>query len=525
MTMRTQAVESALLQIALDLSASLPRKQQYQRLIVALNQVLPCDACTLLCLDDGVLVPVAVDGLVPDVMQQRFPPAQHPRLNAILSSRKPIRFPENSDLPDPFDGLLLLDQSSKLDVHSCMGCSLYVDDTLVGVLTLDSMRESAFDDVEDVTVATFAALAAATIRNAAMIEALEAQSEHDRVLMSELVRDVARSHSDIIGDSQVMQNLKNEIQVVAASDITVLIEGETGTGKELIAHQIHALSPRSDTPMVHVNCAALPESLAESELFGHLKGAYTGAHQSRAGKFELADGGTLFLDEIGELPQTIQAKILRAIQQGEVQRVGSDKLIKVDVRIVAATNRNLLQEVEQGNFRSDLYHRLCVYPLRVPALRERIEDVTMLVKQFLHQSKRKLGLKQLCMSQEATDQLLAYDWPGNVRELEHLVLRASLKALRRNTKNTIVGQKGRVEVDGADLGIQGEAISVIDSPAAAGANIPMAGSLTEQMEQFQRQRIRQALDENNGVWAQAAKTLGMNRSNLHRLAKRLGMLN
>jgi Transcriptional regulator containing GAF, AAA-type ATPase, and DNA binding domains len=209
----------------------------------------------------------------------------------------------------------------------------------------------------------------------------------------------------------------------------VLITGETGVGKELVAMALHQASNRADKPLVSLNCAALPDTLVESELFGHVRGAFTGAHGERRGKFELANGGTLFLDEVGELPLTVQAKLLRVLQSGQLQRLGSDREHRVDVRLIAATNRDLAAEVRTGNYRADFYHRLSVYPLQVPPLRERGRDAVLLAGYFLEQNRSRLGLNSLRLSSEAQAALLAYDWPGNVRELEHLIGRSALKAM------------------------------------------------------------------------------------------------
>ncbi len=508
------AIDQALLQIALDLSTSLPRGTHYRRLIEAINKVLPCDASALLKLEQGQLVPVAVDGMVPEVMNRSFEPARHPRLKAILESRKPVRFPLDTPLPDPFDGLLLADHGGSLDVHACMGCSLYVEDNLIGVLTLDSLTETAFDKIDDITVATFAALAAATLRTASMIEALEKKSRHDRRLAREMMREAIGGKYEMLGDSTAMKALKNEIQMVASSDLSVLITGETGTGKELVAKSLHQLSRRSRQAMVHLNCAALPESVAESELFGHTKGAFTGAHANRAGKFELADGGTLFLDEIGELPLGLQAKLLRTLQSGEIQRVGSDREVKVDVRIIAATNRDLKQEVEEGNFREDLYHRLCVYPVQVPALRDRLDDIPLLAERFLEDARQKLGIQDLSIGGDAMSALAGYDWPGNVRELEHLVLRASLKAARRGAEPPVIGTR---DLDLSEPSSESSSIRPGTLPAT---DLPF----NEAVAEYQRRLIREALETNDGVWARAADALQLHRSNLHRLAKRLDIL-
>jgi len=211
---------------------------------------------------------------------------------------------------------------------------------------------------------------------------------------------------------------------VAVHDTVVLIEGETGVGKELVARALHDNSPRSDKPLIKVNCAALPENLIESELFGHEKGAFTGADKIHKGRFELADGGTLFLDEIGELPLALQAKLLRALQEGEIERIGSHKTIRVDVRIIAATNRELVKEVEKGNFRNDLFYRLNVFPITVAPLRQRLDDIPLFVNTFITQFSKKQGKHITSIPQAVLDQLLQYNWPGNVRELQNVLERA-----------------------------------------------------------------------------------------------------
>ncbi len=277
---------------------------------------------------------------------------------------------------------------------------------------------------------------------------------------------------------------------------------------------MHAQSSRSEQALVQINCAALPESVAESELFGHRKGAFTGAVTERAGKFELAHGGTLFLDEIGELPLSLQAKLLRALQQGEIQRVGADEIIRVDVRLIAATNRDLLREVEAGRFRSDLYHRLHVYPIAVPPLREHREDLPVLAGYFLDMARHRLGIERIDLHPQTFPALAAYDWPGNVRELEHLLLRASLKAAQRDTDKVLVHPD--------DLGLPVlSAVRLQESDPAVSA-MPATG-LREAVDACQRRMIVAALDENSGNWTQAAKRLGLDRANLQRLARRLGV--
>ena len=509
-----KAIDRALWQIAVDLSNTMPGEVQFQRLVSAIGEVLPCDAVTLLHLQDGVLVPMASHGLSPELLGRRFDPAAHPRLAQILAADTPVRFATDSALPDPFDGLMPGDLESAKQVHACMGCSLHVDRELVGVLTLDAVDPHAFDALPDATVGAFAALAAATLRNVALIRALEQRGERQRAIAHDLMQEARRREGNLIGRSRAMHTLRREIATVAATDLSVLITGETGTGKELVARTVHALSPRAEQALVQINCAALPESVAESELFGHKKGAFTGAHADRAGKFELAHGGSLFLDEIGELTLSLQAKLLRALQQGEIQRVGADEVVRVNVRVIAATNRDLLQEVEAGRFRADLYHRLHVYPIVVPPLREHRDDLGVLAGYFLDAARHRLGVARIDLHPQAMAALAGYDWPGNVRELEHVLLRACVKAAQRDGSS-----RALLRPEDLALPATGASVAVPEADVAA---LPPAG-LRLAVDAYQRQLIVAALAACQGNWAQAAQRLDIDRANLRRLAQRLGV--
>jgi anaerobic nitric oxide reductase transcription regulator len=324
---------------------------------------------------------------------------------------------------------------------------------------------------------------------------------------------------DILGKSPAITKLRKDIELVAKSDFTILVLGETGTGKELVARAIHRHSNRRDKAMLYLNCAALPDSLAESELFGHVKGSFTGANQDRAGKFELADEGTLFLDEIGELSVEIQAKILRVIQEGEIQRIGSERMLHADVRLLAATNRNLEAEVSAGKFRADLYHRLNVYPITVPPLRERKEDIGILAGFFIDRVQRRLGLQEIRIREDALRLLSRYDWPGNVRELENIISRAVLKASQLLQPAEFI-QIGPDHLAG-DLGAAMYVHPAPDSSLKSAAQGKV--SLREEVRLFQIRLIQAALEKNNGNWSAAARSLDTNRSNLHNLATRLGI--
>jgi PAS domain S-box-containing protein len=264
------------------------------------------------------------------------------------------------------------------------------------------------------------------------ISALKDQLEVENLYLRNELKDVG-SFGEIIGESDTIKHVEYRVEQVAPLDTTVLLEGETGTGKELFARAIHQRSKRGSKPMVTVNCASLPATLIESELFGHEKGAFTGALQKQIGRFELADGGTLFLDEIGEIPLELQSKLLRVLQEGTFERIGSPKTIKVDVRVIAATNRDLEKEISKGRFRMDLFYRLNVFPITVIPLRQRVSDIPLLVEFFVKQFNKVMGKTITRIPKKVIEQLKAYTWPGNVRELENIIERAMIVS-----KNTVL---------------------------------------------------------------------------------------
>ena len=274
--------------------------------------------------------------------------------------------------------------------------------------------------------ADHAAVALANSRAFEEVERLRQQLEMENQYLREEVRDSLPAGGRILGESGAIRELLKQLALVAPTNAGVLITGESGTGKELVAREIHDRSPRHERPLITVNCASIPRELFESEFFGHLKGAFTGALRDRAGRFEAADGGTLFLDEVGEIPLELQGKLLRAIQEGTFERVGDDRPHRVDVRIVAATNRDLERDVKSGRFREDLFYRLSVFPLRVPPLRERLEDVPLLAAHFAERAHKRLNLKAARLPRAEAERLKDYDWPGNVRELQNVVERATI---------------------------------------------------------------------------------------------------
>lgn len=432
-------------------------------------------------------------------------------------------------MPDPYDGLIEASEDGFAHVHACMGSSLYVGDQLVGVLTVDAINPDAFEGLEIREFATLSALAAAAMRTVSLIDTLEQLAERRGQVTRQLIAEaLQRGGGEILGRSPAIEQLKREISVLGNSNLTVLITGQTGTGKELVARTIHARSKRSEMPLVYVNCAALPESIAESELFGHVSGSFTGATKDRPGKFELADGGTLFLDEIGELPLSMQPKLLRALQSGEIQRIGAGHPLQVDVRIIAATNRNLKAEVREARFRSDLYHRLSVYPIHVPPLVERPGDISLLAGHFLDRARIQLGLGTTRLTRTARRHLEQYEWPGNVRELDHVITRAVLRA------STTPNEDGVILVSEEHLSL--EAVTPHINPPVLSSAIDQAitfpeiatdtlngVSFADAREQFEIHLIKDALEQAQGNWSKAARLLKVDRSNLFRMAKRLGL--
>jgi len=339
-----------------------------------------------------------------------------------------------------------------------------------------------------------AEVSAGPLLNALKIETLERENQR---LLTEL-----SGKQPLIGNSERMREVHRFVMKVSASDATVLITGATGTGKELVARALHRTSVRAHRPFGAINCAAVTETLLESEFFGHEKGAFTGAYAQKKGKLEEADGGTVFLDEIGELAPALQSKLLRVLQEREFERVGGTKSIKVNVRIVAATNRDLKEEIKRGAFREDLFYRLNVVAIAMPALRERREDIPLLAAHFLQKFAKTSARRITVISSEALSCLMAYDWPGNVRELENVIERA-----------IVLGTTEQILPD--DL-----PESIVESrvePSASGAKFH------EMIKEIKKQLVGRALKDAGGSYGEAAKILGLHPNNLHRLMKTLGM--
>jgi len=333
------------------------------------------------------------------------------------------------------------------------------------------------------------------------VEKLKNQLEQENIYLQEEIK-LEYNFTEIIGRSSVIEKMLKKIELVAQTNSTVLILGETGTGKELVARAVHNNSSRKDRPLVKVNCSALPANLIESELFGHEKGAFTGAISQKIGRFELADGGTIFLDEIGDLPLDLQAKLLRVLQEGEFERLGNPKTLKVNTRIIAATNRDLELAIEKGEFREDLFYRLNVFPINSPPLRERKEDIPLLVKHFCEKLGVKVGKKIKSVNKKVMDRLVEYNWPGNIRELQNIIERAVI------VSETNVLQFGEWLPE-----------------RKTNSKLPSSNEIST-LEELERVHIIKALEFTSGRVSGekgAAKVLGLNSSTLESRMRKLGI--
>jgi formate hydrogenlyase transcriptional activator len=386
-------------------------------------------------------------------------------------------------------------------------------DRVLGVLHLGSLQENAFSDYDVAFLSKVAGQVAIAVENAlayGQIADLRDKLAQEKLYLEDEIRSEL-NFEEIVGKSEALRRVLKEVETVAPTDSTVLIYGETGTGKELIARAVHNLSSRGSSAFVKLNCAAIPTGLLESEMFGHEKGAFTGAIAQRVGRFELANRGTVFLDEIGEIPLDLQPKLLRVLQEREFERLGSSRTLRTDARLIAATNRDLGAMVEEQKFRSDLYYRLNVFPVRVPALRERPEDIPLLVRHFVQQFSRRTNRNIETIPSETMTALVRYDWPGNIRELQNVIERAVILS-----KGAVL----KVATDDLKPRLAAVVESARDDAAPADRNIRGV------LEDTERKQILSALEQTNWIVAGpngAAARLGMKRSTLQSRMQKLGV--
>ena len=487
----------ALLDITNAMVSQLALGELFSNITACLRNVVPHEYSSLALHEPGAnyLVIHALESFVGDSkfeQDTRVPFAGSPSGEAFQSHRA-IRFAAGTYSSEVTRFL----ESEGLRSGVCI--PLMTRNRVLGTVNLASTRDDAFsaEDVDYlVQVATQAAIAIENAQAVREIERLKDKLAEEKLYLEDEIRS-ERNFGDVIGDSPAFRKALRQTETVAPTDATVLILGETGTGKELIARSVHELSDRKNRTFARLNCATIPTGLLESELFGHEKGAFTGAIAQRIGRFELADGGTLFLDEVGDIPLDLQPKLLRALQEQEFERLGSTRTIKVNVRVIAATNRDLWQMVTEGRFRADLYYRLNVFPLQVPALRERVSDIPMLVRYFAQKFARRMNKHIETIPSATLAALAEYPWPGNVRELENLIERA-----------VILSAGPALQIPLTEL------------------RVTLPGKSQTALETTERQHIVRVLEEAGWKIAGtdgAAARLGLKRSTLQSKMKRLGI--
>lgn len=508
-----------LLMAAIDLTKESTNQSSYQKLLEMLCNIFEGDSACLFKMDDSNLNRLTVKsayGLAPEIMFRKFYIDEEPRLEAILKNKGPCIFSKDSPLKDPFDGLLSRDSRAGLSIHSCFGTPIYHEKKVIALLCVDAHDPNKFEKIKNNELKLFVSLAEMAIVNAHLFEKLKA---YQRKIAEEQKSFISYTNTEslppILGVSNHIKHIQKEIDSIAKFNIPVLIQGETGTGKEVIARNIHHQYLGPDAPLIYVNCAALPESIAESELFGHEKGSFTDAYREKKGKFELAKDGTIFLDEIGELSTNLQSKLLRVLQEGEIQKIGSDKLIKINARIIAATNRELLKRVEEGKFRNDLYHRLNVYPINLYPLRERKEDIPIYIYYFSDILQKQYKIAPVRYDKDAIEIFKSYKWPGNVREIKNVLSRIFLTSIKDSKEMTSTNQ---ILFDKEAIIPHFPNLKIVNQKTPT-ENL----SLKELTTNYQKEIIENALDRHNNNWSQAAKSLKMDRSNLYNLAKKIGV--
>jgi formate hydrogenlyase transcriptional activator len=498
-----------LLEINNALVSNLTREPLFGAIAAALRPIVPFDRTAIFLHDPGrdVLRLFVLESSLPSayfVVGLEIP-ATESHVGLVFQQRRPF-VRRDLEREHHYAG----EREALADgVRSFVIVPLVVRGRCLGTLAVASIRVGQYADADVAFLQEVAGQVALAIENMMAYEqiaTLTARLERENAYLQE---EIHREHdfAQMVGGSEALLAVLGRVDKVAPTDATVLITGETGTGKELIARAIHHESARRTRPLVKVNCSAISAGLVESEFFGHAKGAFTGALERRIGRFQLADGGTIFLDEVGDLPPETQVKLLRVLQEHEFEAVGSNQTIRVDVRVIAATNRDLQAAVAAGRFRADLFYRLNVFPLEVPPLRQRRSDIPQLVMFFLAQYGKKFGKRVETVSRDTLDRLVAYDWPGNVRELQNVIERAVVL-----TPGTVL------ELDGDLLGTAAPAAPVRPSPVEPGPG------LAETLEEVERAQIAAALQRSGGVIEGPRGAAGLLRMHPNTLRSRMEKL-
>ena len=494
---------SVLYEITRHMTAPFPLEERMRKSLDVLHEKMGMHRGTLTLLDpdgEGLTIEIA-HGLDDQAKKKGRYKIGEGITGKVVEAGEPIAVPNIGEEP-----LFLNRTGARKDFRrnriAFICVPIKIDQKTIGALSVDRLFEGNISLDEDLRLLTIiSSILAQTVANYRLREKEKAKLQLENV---ELKRELAKKFhpANIIGKSKRMEEVFEAIEMVSRTRSTVLLRGETGTGKELVAHAIHYGSFRSKGPFVKVSCAALPETLLESELFGYEKGAFTGAAAKKLGRFEMADGGTLFLDEIGDISASMQVKLLRALQEQEFERVGGTQTICVDVRVIAATNRDLEKAIQEKQFREDLYYRLNVVPILLPPLRERREDIPLLVVHFLKKASLENGKKVKYVSDEAMEYLMDYAWPGNIRELANAIERAVIHCKSDTLKADlfpIPGPKGHP----VTIQIKAPALAEEEGTGGSLAYLPRA------VEELEKKMIREAFQKTGGNQRQAAKILGV----------------
>ena len=481
-----EATLAALLEASSAINATLELPATLQEIAAAAARVLDAEASSVLLLDSirqKLVFRAAVGNRAPILLGEAFD-AKLGIAGRVASEGKPMLVPDVRQSPDFFSGI---DDKSSFRTRGLVAAPMIYRGVVVGVIEVLNRRNDApFGEHDLEVLQVFGNLAASSVSRAQAHEAVKRENRALRVN--------ALPEDAIIGASESLRGVMALVERVATTNATVLLLGETGTGKELTARSVHLRSDRRKRPFIAINCAALPETLLESELFGHEAGAFTGATAQKLGRFELAEGGTLFLDEIGDVSHSTQIKLLRVLQEREFVRVGGTKTVACDVRIIAATNRDLKKAISAGEFREDLFYRLNVFPIQLPPLRERRDDIPLLAEHFVAMTAREMKRPAPALSAEALQCLVGYSWPGNIREMRNIIERAVL-----------MSDAGVITPAHLPVEVAGKTGAVVAESSNAGES-SLAG--------FEKTMVLRALEAANWNQTQAAKALGISRDNL-----------